>query len=357
MLKVVLDKTLLSVGVLVAAMIAVPALAVDVTVTIENLAPANGNFLTPMWVGFHDGGFDSYDIGTPATPGLERIAEDGNTGPLSGEFLAAGFGAIDATIPGPNGPIAPGDTATMTFDLNPTAGSNRFFSYASMIIPSNDAFVANAGGTAHQVFDELGNFVGGTFVLMGSRVRDAGTEVNDEIPANTAFFGQMAPNTGVTENGTVQIHDGFLPAGSSGILDAEMFAGADFTQPGYRVARITLSADLVGEPALNLNNNRFRVTADWTTDDGSGQGLGTELTGDTGQFYFFSPNNIELVVKVLDACDIADRFWVFAGGLTDVGVVLTVEDLVSGEIQTYTNELGTAFEPIRDTDAFATCDQ
>ena len=33
----------------------------SVTVKIENLAPANGGYLTPVWVGFHDGGFDVYD--------------------------------------------------------------------------------------------------------------------------------------------------------------------------------------------------------------------------------------------------------------------------------------------------------
>ncbi len=27
----------------------------EVTVTIENLAPQNGNYLTPVWTGFHDG--------------------------------------------------------------------------------------------------------------------------------------------------------------------------------------------------------------------------------------------------------------------------------------------------------------
>ncbi|MEM7587898.1 MAG: spondin domain-containing protein [Acidobacteriota bacterium] len=339
----------------VLSVFAVPAMAVEVTVTIENLAPASGNFLTPVWVGFHNGMFDIYDIGAPSTPGLERIAEDGNTGPISGEFLGSGAGTVDATIPGPNGPIAPGDTATMTFDLDPNSSQSRFFSYARMIIPSNDAFVANAAGNAHQVFDELGNFVGGSFVLYGDRVRDAGTEVNDEVPANTAFFGQMAPNTGLDENSTVQIHDGFLPVGSGGILDSDMFSGADFTQDGYRIARITLSVVEAGTETLDLTGDRFRVSINWNTADANGTGLGNELTGDTGYFYFFSPNNVEVVVKVLDACDISDRFWVFAGGLTDVGVELTVEDLQSGEVQTYNNTLGTPFAPITDTDAFATC--
>ena len=32
--------------------------ALQVKVTIENLAPVNGVYLTPLWVGFHDGSFD-----------------------------------------------------------------------------------------------------------------------------------------------------------------------------------------------------------------------------------------------------------------------------------------------------------
>ena len=332
------------------------SVAVPVQVTIENLAPENGTYLTPLWVGFHDGTFDLYDLGAPASAGLERLAEDGDTAPLSGEFAASGAGTVDATILGPAGPIAPGDVATGMFDLDPTDADNRFFSYASMIIPSNDAFIGSASPTAHAVFDELGNFVGGSFVIVGSRVRDAGTEVNDELPANTAFFGQMAPDTGVVEGGMVQVHEGFLPAGSGGILDDPSFAGADFTQPGYQVARITLSVPEAPVEALELTGDRFRVTADWRTALGeSDQGLGIELTGDTGYFYFFSPNNVEVVVKVLDGCAINDRFWVFAGGLTDVEVELTVEDTLSGEIRTYRNDLGTPFEPIQDTDAFDTC--
>ena len=345
-----------SAALFLATVAAGPTTAVEVRVTIENLAPENGTYLTPLWVGFHDGTFDLYDLGAPASVGLERLAEDGDTAPLSGEFAASGAGTVDATILGPAGPIAPGDVATGMFDLDPTDADNRFFSYASMIIPSNDAFIGSASPTAHAVFDELGNFVGGSFVIVGSRVRDAGTEVNDELPANTAFFGQMAPDTGVVEGGMVQVHEGFLPAGSGGILDDPSFAGADFTQPGYQVARITLSVPEVPVEALELTGDRFRVTADWRTALGeSDQGLGIELTGDTGYFYFFSPNNVEVVVKVLDGCAINDRFWVFAGGLTDVEVEMTVEDTLSGEIRTYRNDLGTPFEPIQDTDAFDTC--
>ena len=64
---------------------------------------------------------------------------------------------------------------------------------------------------------------------------------------------------------------------------------------------------------------------------------------------------VEMVVKALNACTFNSRFWVFAGGLTDVNVVMTVTDTLSGVVKTYTNPQSTAFQPILDTAAFATC--
>ncbi len=229
---------------------AVPSNAAPITVqvTITNLAPAGGNFLTPVWVGFHDGTFDLYNLGSPASAALERLAEDGNTAPISTLFSGSGAGSIQGTIFGPViPPIGPGESTSMTFLLDTNSAMDRYFSYASMVIPSNDAFIANGDPTFFPVFDAMGGFLGGSFIVSGGMVLDAGTEVNDENPMNTAFFGQMAPNTGTTENGVVMIHPGFLPPGSGGILDSAMFANANFKAPGYQVAHITLQA--VPEPA------------------------------------------------------------------------------------------------------------
>ena len=221
-------------------------------VTIENLAPINGNFLTPVWVALHDGSFDIYDQGVAASAALEAIAEDGNTAPISAAFTASGAGTVQGTIVGPSGPIAPGDVATMRFQVDPSSPSSRYFSFATMIIPSNDAFVANGDPTSLAVFDGLGNFVGVDIFIAGSQVLDAGTEVNDELPMNTAFFGQMMPNTGTDENGVVSLHPGFLPAGSGGILDDPMFANADFTRSNYPVAQIRVTLIPVPPAAILL---------------------------------------------------------------------------------------------------------
>jgi hypothetical protein len=111
-----------------------------------------------------------------------------------------------------------------------------------------------------------------------------------------------------------------------------------------------------GATSLCLANHRFKVEATWRTGDGhTGAGQAVALTGDTGYFWFFDASNVEAVVKVLDACTFNQKFWVFAGGLTDVQVDLTVTDTASGAVRTWRNPQGTAFQPIQDTGAFATC--
>lgn len=115
-------------------------------------------------------------------------------------------------------------------------------------------------------------------------------------------------------------------------------------------------ATAVKAAELPLGEGRFVVEAEWQTVDGSsGRAEGVQLTSDTGYFWFFDEDNIELVVKVLDACHGFDRFWVFAAGLTNVQVRLTVTDTVTGESKVYDNPSEKKFEPIQDTDAFATC--
>jgi len=102
------------------------------------------------------------------------------------------------------------------------------------------------------IFDENGNFVAQSFFVAGSEALDAGTEVNDEIPANTAFFGQAAPNTGVDENGSIGSigsdlpETGFIPVNPNDpavtILETPRFAEANFRQRGFSFLKFTFSA-------------------------------------------------------------------------------------------------------------------
>lgn len=216
-----------------------------IEISITNTAPVGGTFLTPVFVGAHTGSFSLFTPGQPASAGLERIAEDGGPATMLLNDLAAsgGVGGVAGA-----GPIAPGETVSIMLDVN--ALSQRFLTFASMVIPSNDAFIGNPSAMLFPLFDAAGNFIprnGGSAIrISGSQVWDSGTEVNDEIPANTAFLAQAAPNTGVDENGTVQLHAGFqgsqrLGGPNGAILNDPRFPNGDFSVDGYQVAEITVN--------------------------------------------------------------------------------------------------------------------
>jgi hypothetical protein len=110
------------------------------------------------------------------------------------------------------------------------------------------------------------------------------------------------------------------------------------------------------EAALCLAGDRFQVTATFRTAAGQqGTAHAIELTADTGYFWFFDSANVEVVAKVLDACSFNQRFWVFAAGLTNVEVRLTVTDTWTGNVRSYVNPLNGTFQPEQDTGAFGTC--
>jgi ELWxxDGT repeat protein len=104
--------------------------------------------------------------------------------------------------------------------------------------------------------------------------------------------------------------------------------------------------------ALCLSGGRFKVEAFWQDFQGnSGAGQAVALTGDTGTFWFFSPDNVEVIVKVLDGRALNGSFWVFYGALSNVQYWLTITDTQTGVARRYLNPLG-ALASVGDTSAF-----
>ena len=109
--------------------------------------------------------------------------------------------------------------------------------------------------------------------------------------------------------------------------------------------------------ALCLQGGRFRVQAHWTdfqARSGEASALPTTFD-DTGLFWFFDPDNIELTVKVLNGCGVTGNYWVFISSGSTVEYEVVVTDTASGQQRTYDNALGAIPELIPDTSAFATC--
>lgn len=123
--------------------------------------------------------------------------------------------------------------------------------------------------------------------------------------------------------------------------------------------QVTQQGGCVVDPTtLCLAEGRFAVRARFRTpaSGDNGDGRPVTLTNDSGYFWFFTPGNVEITAKLLDACSTSTpRFWFFAAGMTNVQVELTVTDTKTNTTKLYTTALNTPFAPILDTNAFATC--
>ncbi|MEM1181822.1 MAG: hypothetical protein AAGM22_25985 [Acidobacteriota bacterium] len=84
--------------------------------------------------------------------------------------------------------------------------------------------------------------------------------------------------------------------------------------------------------------DRFRLSVEWRDfEDRRGVGVGSRMTDDTAAFWFFDPQYVELLVKVLDGTGFNGHRWVFYGALSNVEYTLTVEDVLTGEVRRYFN--------------------
>lgn len=143
-----------------------------VRVTVQNTAASGGTFLTPVFVGFDNGSFDLFDVGGMASPGLELVAELGDTSLLTTEFSAGSGPRFSGTLASPVGmPIlAPGESVSQDFTID-LAGSTNL-TLATMLLPTSDFFL----GTSSSL--NLGNLRSTPFSMLLSNIYDAGTEAN-----------------------------------------------------------------------------------------------------------------------------------------------------------------------------------
>ena len=111
-----------------------------------------------------------------------------------------------------------------------------------------------------------------------------------------------------------------------------------------------------GSTTLCLQGSRFAVELEWQSPPGF-PGLRHAFvsplsTAQTGFFYFVGPENLELMVKVLDGCGLNSHYWVFAAAATNVEYTLKVTDTTTGVVRTYSNPLGQRSPAVNDTSAF-----
>lgn len=145
-----------------------------------------------------------------------------------------------------------------------------------------------------------------------------------------------------------------LPPGASVDYQVEVFDEVGLKAAGpINTVLIPAVADVT---RLTLHGGRFVVTARYRSEDGlAGVGMPIPVSDMSGLFWFFSPENPELIVKLIDACSVNERYWFFCSGLTDLAVDLHVRDNWTGEERVYVTQGGRGFLPVLDLDNLEAC--
>lgn len=148
-----------------------------------------------------------------------------------------------------------------------------------------------------------------------------------QLPANTprAILSGLGPGSRITAR--VRAWNSFGPSEPSNLATARSF---DLNTPC-----------LVDGETLCLLDGRFRITVRWRAADGT-QGRAKVLpnSNSTGFFWFFTPENLEVAVRMVDGRNVNGHFWTFFGGLSDLEYWVTVTDTVSGVTSVFRNPPG-----------------
>ena len=132
-------------------------------------------------------------------------------------------------------------------------------------------------------------------------------------------------------------------------------AGAPLPALADPARRLAAGASTACEPsgaALTLRGG-YTVGLCWETQDGR-VGAARDWGLDSSQsalLYFFDPDNVEVLIKVLDGCGVNGHRWVFVAPVTDLAFNLVVTS-PGGEIWTHRNRLGRTADAASDVAAF-----
>ncbi len=222
---------------------ATQAAQVRVTLSIENLAPANNISFAPLRFGFNNGSFDAFNIGEAATAPIVSVAEGGSGADWFPAFAAADPTAVLGSI---GMALTPGQSRdSIAFDID--TAINPFFTFASMVVPSNDLFIGNDDPEEYRLFDAAGNLLLNTIEVSGGEIWNAGSEAADPLNAAFVVGGTNANRT--PENGVV----GFSFAELSVFNGLTTAAGYTFNAAGLTatspIYRISFRSEAIPEPA------------------------------------------------------------------------------------------------------------
>ncbi|HVT60599.1 MAG TPA: fibronectin type III domain-containing protein [Thermoanaerobaculia bacterium] len=195
-----------------------------------------------------------------------------------------------------------------------------------------------------------------TQVILGWTLHStAETAVRIEVAALGGAFSEVAT---VPAHSTAAVVSNLQPA-TGYLFRVRVSNASDNSAYSNEASAATLGVAgpcVAGAQTACLSGGRFRVTASWLTATGSGSASTVPVGSvDSALLWFFSPDNWELLLKVLDGCALNGRFWVFFAATSDVQYAISVTDTSKGKTVVYFHPLGAAATSVTDTGAFSTC--
>jgi plastocyanin len=324
----------------------------------------------------------SYSVNEGAGPGAITVQRTGgDDGAVAVQYgVAAGTATAGSDFTAATGTLtwANGDSSAKTFNVaiandstaegsetvalslsNPTGGLalDPAHQTGTLTIVDNDS----APGGAPAAPSNLAVVPDSTTEIDLAWTDNSNNEVGFLIERRTV--GEAFHEVGSTGPNATSYHDGGLDPSTYYLYRVRASGGATSSAYSNQASAATLgnvAACVPGGDTLCLNGGRFQVELEWRIPDGtSGTGHAVPVASapDSGLFYFFSPSNLEMLIKILNACvpSLGNRYWTFFAATTNVEFVAVVTDTQTGRTKPYYNPLNRPAPPVQDTDGFATC--
>jgi plastocyanin len=152
---------------------------------------------------------------------------------------------------------------------------------------------------------------------------------------------------------TVTIHDDDNPGCDSSVATsgtAKLHAAGTVDGP-------TTACD--DRNALCLADGRFEATVQWHPSIAGGDRQSKRAllpeTPSSGLFTSSSQEEPQLLLSVLDRCDVNGHYWLSLAAATDVEFTVKVRDTLTGRTRVYLNPAGSTPSSLRDVEAFGAC--
>lgn len=247
---------------------------------------------------------------------------------------------------------------TVQLTLTSPTGGASLGAQSTAVLTITDAD-SGGGGTPPAAPTNLAAASGGTTSVDLSwtpgSTNESDFRVQSKVLDGSAFQDVLPLATAGSKGLTVT---GLLPATGYGFhVRAENASGNSAYTPEVDVATDATPGTCTPDANTLCLGGRFKVSVAFVSGSGSGPATTVPLAAnpDSGLFYFFGANNIEMLIKVLNGCPLTSTYWVFFAATTNVQFTVTIVDETAGKTRVYFNPLNQAALPVQDTNAFATC--